>query len=228
MTTVLITGANRGIGLELVRQYAAEGASVHACCRNPEDAVDLKAIRGPVQIHALDVTDEASARRLAETLSGEAIDILINNAGVYGSREHQSLGDMDFDGWAEVFAVNTLAPLRVIQAFLPHIRRAGPCAKIITISSQMGSLSRMAAGSYAYRSSKAAVNKVMQLVSIDLKDEKIIVCPMHPGWVRTDMGGHDAEIDVMESAAGLRRTIAKLTPTDSGKFFQWDGTPLEW
>jgi NAD(P)-dependent dehydrogenase (short-subunit alcohol dehydrogenase family) len=225
---ILITGANRGIGLEFVRQYAAAGETVHACCRDPGKAAELKAVAGDVHVHALDVTDQASVDRLAAELKDAALHLLINNAGVYGGRDGQSLETMNFDAWAEVLAINTIAPLRVIKAFLPHLRKAGRGAKVMTISSQMGSFSRPAPGSIAYRSSKAAVNKVMQLVALDLGKDSIIACPLHPGWVRTDMGGQGADIDVEQSVAGLRQTINRLTHKDSGRFFQWDGKALEW
>ncbi len=224
---ILVTGANRGIGLEFVRQYVGDGAMVHACCRDPNKAATLKSIKGNVQIHALDVTDPISIDHLAKVLKDTSIDILINNAGIYGDKSRQSFKDTDYNEWMQVFAVNTLAPLRVIQAFHPHLKAAGQ-AKIITISSQMGALSRMAAGSYAYRSSKTALNKVMQLASIDLRNEGIIVCPVHPGWVRTDMGGDGADIDVQESVAGLKRLIAGLTLEHTGRFFQWDGKEVDW
>jgi NAD(P)-dependent dehydrogenase (short-subunit alcohol dehydrogenase family) len=228
MATILITGANRGIGLEFVRQYAADGDTVHACCRDPGAAADLRAVEGHVNVHALDVADQVSVDRLAATLKDIPIDLLINNAGVYGGHDDQDLGRMNYDGWADVLAINTMAPLRMIQAFLPGLKKAGRGSKIVTISSRMGAMSDRRPGSYAYRSSKAAVNKIMQLVAADVASDGIIACPFHPGWVRTDMGGSDADISVEESVSGLRQTIAGLTQKDSGHFFQWNGSTLDW
>ncbi len=229
--TILITGANRGIGLEFVKQYAADGEAVHAACRDPGKAEALKAVKGNVKVHALDVTDQASVDALAKELAGEAIHLLINNAGIYGGTlgagAPQGLDTMDYALWAEVMAINTMAPLRMIQAFLPNLKKAGRGARIVTISSRMGSMADLRPGSYAYRASKAAVNKVMQLVAMDLANDGIIACPFHPGWVRTDMGGSGADISVEESVTGLRRTIAGLTQKDSGRFWQWNGQTLE-
>jgi NAD(P)-dependent dehydrogenase (short-subunit alcohol dehydrogenase family) len=231
---ILITGANRGIGLEFVRQYAAAGEAVHAGCRNPGEAKDLQALAARyagVKIHALDVTDQASVDGLAFALKDIPVNLLINNAGVYGGtlgETPQDLEGMDYGMWADVFAINTMAPLRVIQAVLPNLKAAGRGAKIVTISSRMGAMSDARPGSYAYRSSKAAVNKIMQLVAMDLAQYGIIACPFHPGWVRTDMGGTGADISVEESVSGLRATIAGLTQKDSGRFWQWNGQTLDW
>ncbi len=230
MNTVLITGANRGIGLELVRQYADAGDTVLACCRTPTEAKDLQALAAEhdarVSIHQLDVTDPESVNALREDIGDQPIDILINNAGVIGG-DQQSAFDMDYDNWQDALAVNTIGPFRVVEALIDAVRKsANP--KIITVSSQMGALSRKSKGSYAYRSSKAAVNKVMHVLAEDLRDEEIIVCPVHPGWVQTQMGGPNAEITPEESASGLRKWIAGLTLADSGQFFKWNGERHEW
>ncbi len=230
MTTILITGANRGIGLEFVRQYAADGAIIHACIRDPHKADVLNELAAQfknVTVHKLEVTDAQQVAALATALKDAAIDVLINNAGIYGG-DHQSFLDIDYDAWEETLAINTMAPLRMIQAFYPHLKKAARPAKIITISSMMGSLARNAAGNYIYRSSKTAVNKIMQLVALDVAKDGIIACPVHPGWVRTDMGGAGADIDVSESVSGLRKLIAGLKQEDSGKFWQWNGQPHEW
>lgn len=224
MTTTLITGANRGIGLELTRQYAALGHDVIACCRNPEAATDLKAIDG-IDIHPLDVTDDASVKALASVLEGRPIDVLINNAGIMS--ESQSLDRMDYEGWSSSFEVNAISPFRVSTVLLPNIRAGNnPC--IINITSLMGSLAGTSTGAYAYRSSKAAANKVSQVLAQELKGDRITVCPMHPGWVQTDMGGSAAPVTAEESAAGLIRVIAGLTLEESGRFFQYDGEELPW
>ena len=228
--TVLITGSNRGIGLELARQYVAGGNRVIATCRDPGRAARLTALQpvasGRLQTYQLDVTSEDSIRDLSSQLAGDTIDILINNAGVLGG-EHQTAGDMDYAAWAHTLQVNTIAPFRVTTALLPNLRRSKR-PRVITLSSQMGSLQRQSSGFYAYRSSKAAVNKVMQALAIDLQESGIVICPVHPGWVRTDMGGAQASLTVQESAAGLIRLVEGLTLTDSGRFLQWDGTEHPW
>lgn len=175
---------------------------------------------------ALDVRDGDAVDRLGGLLSGETVDVLVNNAGVMGG-SRQSVADMDYGGWRDAFEVNTIAPFRVTIALRAHLQRlARP--RVVTISSQMGSLARVTSGSYAYRSSKAAVNKVMQGLSLDLAGDGIIVCCVHPGWVRTDMGGAAAELSVAQSAGGLFTLIDRLTPADSGRFFTWDGSEHPW
>lgn len=229
MPTILITGANRGIGLELSRQYAAAGEFVIACHRAGSKTDGLRALEAsgnPMKIEDLDVTDEASVAKLALAVDGKAIDVLINNAGTMGGFP-QDLGGMDYDGWAQAFEVNAIGPFRVITALMSSLKLADT-PRAITLTSQMGALHRQSGGSYAYRSSKAAANKVMQVLSLDLRNEGIIVCPMHPGWVRTDMGGPNADLPVKESAAGLINVISGLTTADSGRFLQWDGVELEW
>jgi len=191
METVLITGANRGIGLELTRQYLKKQTRVLATCRSPEAARSLSELQKSnpetLRLFPLEVTDEHSVKALSESIRGEAIDVLINNAGISGG-EHQDIQDMDYSRWALTFAVNTIAPFRVTVALLDNLRRSRR-PRVITLSSQLGSMLRPTfTGNYAYRSSKAAVNKVMQGLAVDLRPENIIVCPVHPGWVQTDMG----------------------------------------
>lgn len=230
MNTVLITGTNRGIGLELVRQYAEAGDTVIACCRNPSDAKDLNALTAGreerVSVHQLDVADPKSVDALRADIGEKTIDILINNAGTMGG-DVQSAFDMDYDAWQEALAINTIGPFRVIEALIDALRKSA-APKIMTISSQMGALNLKGTGSYAYRSSKAAVNKVMQVLAQDLRPEGIIAIPVHPGWVQTEMGGPNAEITTEESATGLRKLLAGLTLAESGQFFNWNGTPHVW
>lgn len=229
--TVLITGANRGIGLELVKCYLAEKDwHVIATCRAPENAVELKQLvessSNRVTILPLEVTDSASVLRLKHELEDTTIDVLVNNAGIYNDKGQQ-FGAINYDNWAEAFNVNTLGPIRVTEALFAPLKRA-KLPKIITISSQMGALSREANASYAYRSSKAAVNKAMQTLATDMKDENLIVALVHPGWVQTDMGGSEAEITPQESAEGIVRTITGLTKADHGKFLKWNGEIHPW
>lgn len=231
MPNVLVTGANRGIGLEFARQYAADGCRVHACCRHPAKAAELKRLAeesgGRVSIHALDVTDRAAIGALARGLKMESLDLLINNAGTYGP-DGQSLPKMDYAGWAETFAVNTMAPLKMTQSFLPHLRK-GENPRVIVISSIMGSIADNSSGGiYAYRSSKAAVNMVVRSLAEDLRGKGVIVATFHPGWVRTRMGGQGAPLSPERSVAGMRRVIAGLAKTDSGKFLDYQGRSLDW
>lgn len=224
MTTVLITGANRGIGLELARQYAADGATVIGCCRKPDSASDLKALGA--QVEQLDVASTESVKALKDRLGDLPIDILINNAGV-GGGDRQSFSDMDYEGWADCLNINTMGPFRMISTFARNVG-ASDEKKIITISSFMGSIGRKGQGAYVYRSSKAAVNMVATLAGTQLAQYGVISVPMHPGWVRTDMGGSDASLSVKESASGIRSVIAGLTLEKSAHFWNYDGEELPW
>ncbi|MBC01118.1 MAG: Short chain dehydrogenase [Rhodobacteraceae bacterium] len=228
--TLLITGASRGIGLETVRRFLDDPDwQVIATCRDPGAASDLRALQARhgtrLELHALDVGDGDAVARLADVLAGRPVDVLLNNAGVMGA--HQSLEDLDFDGWLAEVNVNTLGPMRLALALRPNlVLSKNP--RIVTISSQMGSMARPRGGSYAYRSSKAAVNKAMQGLALDLADEGICVVAVHPGWVRTDMGGGGADISVEESAAGIYRLTRDLTLADSGRFLTYRGEDHPW
>ncbi len=226
MPTVMITGANRGIGLELARRYAADGWRVLATCRDPAKAEGLEALAGDVRVHVLDVTDNARIDALAGDLEGEAIDVLINNAGISDMRKEREDG-VDYDRWADTFRVNTMAPFKVSDAFAGHVARS-ETRLIVALSSRLGSIELNPGGDYAYRSSKAALNSVMKGLAGDLRGRGITVCVLHPGWVRTDMGGQGADIEVGESAAGLHAVIAGLGPAESGRFFNYDGTEFPW
>lgn len=226
MPTLLITGANRGIGLELTRRYAADGWTIIAACRNPKEAAALAALKGDITVEALDVTDYDAVDRLAAKYSGTAIDLLLNNAGIYGNRDG-ALTVSDFDTYLQVLHVNSVAPMKLALAFLPHLKRA-TAAKIATISSRLGSIELGSGGSYAYRASKAAINAAMHNLALDLKSSGISCITLHPGWVKTDMGGAGADIDVGTSAAGLKKVIDGLTLKDTGKFYNYDGAELPW
>ena len=219
MATIFITGGNRGIGLALAEAYAAAGNRVIVSKRGAGDVAGFETI-------AMDVADAESVKAAGERLAHEAIDVLINNAGVIGP-DRQSTTDMDFDGFLETLAINTVAPLRVAQAFLPALRRS-QAAKLATITSQMGSLSYAKSDHVAYRASKAAANKVMQCLATDLAAESIAVAALHPGWVRTDMGGPGADIAVEESASGVKAVMDRLTLETTGRFWAWDGRELPW
>lgn len=225
---VLTTGSNRGIGLEFVKQYAADGWNVIACCREPQSASELQILakrHQNIQIIALDVADFAQIDAIALQLKDQKIDVLINNAGVYPA---SSLDDVDYDDWEQAFKINSMAPFKMIDAFTPHVA-ASQLKKIATLSSKMGSLDdNTSGGSYIYRTSKAATNMVMKSLSIDLKPYGISVVTLHPGWVQTDMGGHNALINTQTSVLGLRQVIAHLSPSNSGKFIAFDGQEIAW
>ena len=229
--TVLITGANRGIGLELVKTYFKAGNwDTIACCRVPTQAGELTKLAdasdGKIRVHRLEVTDKRSVANLSAAIQGRQLDVLINNAGIMGG-SHTAAFEMDDEQWIDVFKVNCMAPLRISQTLLDNLRLS-KSPKIITISSQMGAFALPGGGAYAYRASKAAVNKVMHTLAQDLAEENIIVALIHPGWVRTDMGGKVADISVQESANGIYRLVTALTLNDSGRFFKWTGEPHPW
>ena len=225
---VLISGANRGIGLEFTKQYAQDGWKVLACCRNPDFASNLQALAKTntnIRILNLDVADFEQIDALSIALKDEKIDVLINNAGVY---PQSNLGDSDTEAWLEAFKINSIAPLRMATAFTPHIAKS-ELKKLVTLSSKMGSMSdNTSGGSYIYRSSKAAVNMVMKSLSIDLQSSGIAVLTLHPGWVLTDMGGSNALIDTKTSVSGLRKVIANLNMENAGKFIAFDGKEIPW
>ena len=227
MPSVLITGANRGLGLEFTRQYAADGWRVFAACRDPAGARDLAAVEGDVSAETLDVDDGPQVAALANKLSGQPIDVLINNAGIYGPKG-VTRDTVVYDAWGQVFRTNAMSPLAVSAAFAANVAQGGQ-KKIITLSSIMGSIAENdSSGDFIYRSSKAAVNAVMKSLAGDLKSEGITVVVVHPGWVRTDMGGPDASIEAPESVTGMRAVIAGLKESDSGRFLNYDGTEIPW
>lgn len=230
MKTVFVTGISRGIGLKLAEEFVNGGFNVIGTVRNEGDknsVLDLPQFAGKhLTIFVADVTDERSVKVIANELHNTPIDILINNAGVLGG-DYQNASNLDFDAWMNTLTVNTIAPMRVALALLDNTK-AAEHGKIVTISSIMGSLARERSDSIAYRSSKAAINKAMQCLAVDLKPENIGVYLMHPGWVRTDMGGPAADISVEESAAGLYKTITNFTMKESGRFWQYDGDELDW
>lgn len=227
---ILITGSNRGIGLEFVRQYIEAGATVLATARHPEAAVELHEIQktSPEHLHIfkLDVVDEKSLHEAVVKLEafGRPIDVLINNAGIPGH----------FDGWKDVkageiedvFRVNCIGPFLVTRALLPHMKRPG---KIIYITSLMGSIEdNRSGGSYPYRISKAALNMLGHNFATDFKGEGILTALIHPGWVKTRMGGFDAPTEPAESVRGMRGVIDRLHERESGGFFNFDGRRLPW
>ena len=232
MKTTLITGANRGIGLEFSRQYAAEGWRVLACSRYPEksDALNKLAAQYPelIKMYALDVSDHVQIERLAQVLADESIDLLINNAGIYPDSDKSGFGHTDYAEWVQAFRTNTMAPLKMAETFATQITRSKQ-KTIVTITSKMGSIAdNGGGGSYLYRTSKTAVNMVVKSLAIDLKPSGITAVVFHPGWVKTDMGGPNALISAEQSVSGIRQVISRLTLADSGKFFGYDGQVIPW
>ena len=228
MPSTLITGANRGLGFEFARQYLADGWQVYAACRDPASASELRRLfEGKLRILAMDLADPASIRAAATELDGQAIDLLLNNAGIIGPRG-QTIGNIDSEAWAEVLAVNTMGPMRVSEAFVEHVA-SSERKLIVTLTSGMGSIAdNTSGGSIVYRSSKAAVNMVVRSLTIDLAPRGITCVVVNPGWVRTDMGGPNASLEPSESISALRRLIATFGPEQSGKFFNHTGREYPW
>jgi NAD(P)-dependent dehydrogenase (short-subunit alcohol dehydrogenase family) len=230
MNTVLITGSNRGIGLEFVKQFSRQGWQVIACCRQPDSAAELQSLASGlsnVDVHPLDVSREDSIQALSKKLANTPIDLLLNNAGVYATGANQ-FGDIDKSIWLNAIEINTIGPLLMAQAFMPQLQ-LGEMKKIATISSKVGSIDDNQSGSgYAYRSSKSALNQVMKSLSIDLASQGIKTVTLHPGWVLTDMGGPNALIDTETSVSGMMQVIDKLTVEQSGSFINYDGSVIPW
>ncbi len=227
--TVLITGTNRGLGLEFTKQYAADGWQVIACCRAPKTAAALsalaKAYPDNLIIYALDVADFAQIDALAERLKDKKIDILLNNAGIYPD---SSLDTINYEGWAQAFKINTMAPYKMVEAFIQNVTKS-ELKKIVVLSSKMGSLSdNTSGGSYIYRTSKAATNMMMKSLSLDLKAQGIACGIFHPGWVQTDMGGPNGLINTQQSVVGLRQVITELNVNNCGRFIAYDGKEIAW
>ena len=231
MATILITGANRGLGLEFTRQYLSEGYAVIAAARNTGAAHRLRQLerdsKGSLSLVEADVADNASVRRAASNIKTPAIDILINCAGVMGG-DGQTIGSIDYHEWMRVLDVNVLGQMRMCEAFLDRVARSDR-RLIVTITSGMGSLAdNTSGGSIAYRTSKAAVNMAMRTAAIDLRPRGINCVVINPGWVKTDMGGPNAKLAPEESVAAMRRVIAELGPNDSGRFYNYDGREYPW
>lgn len=222
MPTILITGANRGLGLEFVRQYAAAGWRVLATVRDPLKG--RSASEAGAEIYVCDVGDPRQVARLGEALRSVELDVVLANAGLYG--QNQEFGAVDGDGFLEVMRVNTLAPLKLAEALVPRLVGRKLFA---AVSSKMGSIAENSSGgSYAYRASKAALDMVIKTLAIDLAGQGVTVLALSPGWVRTDMGGPSAPLDAATAVAGLRQVLDSVGPADSGSFRHYDGAKVEW
>ena len=226
MQQLLITGANRGIGLELTQQYLTNGWRVYATFRQQPGAELEALVCDRLTLVQLDVADDLSIAALQQTLTGVDFDLIINNAGVFGPRD-QSLGTVTRKQWLEVLNVNSIAPLMLAQAL--HTNLIATQGTFAIVSSKVGSIADNQGGSlYLYRSSKTAVNQVVKSLSIDLAPQGIKVIALHPGWVRTDMGGPNGLIDTDTSANGLRTVLNGVTTDHSGRFFNYDGAEIPW
>jgi NAD(P)-dependent dehydrogenase (short-subunit alcohol dehydrogenase family) len=236
MATILIAGANRGLGLEFVRQYATDGWEVLATARQPDKSEELKKLAGAnskISLYALDLVCDQSVLNLAAALKGKPIDLLILNSGVY-PRGGQKIGQIDYQGWREAFETNVLGTVRVAETLLENVAASGR-KQIAAISTAMSSLRSVQGGAvaqsgtaYQYRSTKAALNMAMAILAKEVATRGISVVMFHPGWVKTDMGGPNALLTPQESIAGMRKVLADKTMENSGKFLGHDGTLIPW
>ena len=228
MSTVLITGSNRGLGYEFVKQYSENGFNVLACCRNKNNAKELEELSitsNKIKVYELDVGNVKAIKSLSQQLQNEKIDVLINNAGIYRS---STVGNINYDEWIESFKINTIAPYQIIENFLNQIINSD-LKKVVSVTSKMGSIDdNTSGGSYIYRSSKTALNSMMKCLTHDLKNQGVATLTLHPGWVRTDMGGPGGWIDSFESVQGMIKQIDKLTIDDSGKYLDYAGKSINW
>ena len=221
MATIIITGANRGLGLEMARQYAANGWQVIGTAREPEKAQDLQAIEG-VTVMQLDAADDASVTRFAEQLSDQTVDLFINNAGIFGPSE------FDPEAWLDLFNVNVIGPVRLANALKDNVARSGD-KKMVVLSSQVGSIAENETGSMIYyRTSKAAVNQAWKCLAQQWQDEGMTLAMLHPGWVQTDMGGGNADLTPEESVEGMRTVIDGLTHDQNARFYDYSGREIPW
>jgi len=227
MKHVVITGSNRGIGLAFCRHYLSQGFRVSAACRNPDSASDLNALGGELSVFSLDLASESSIEHFASQLVDQSVDLIINNAGVYGGTP-QGLEDLLSQEWLNTLNINAIAPILLTRSILKHID-SSQSPKVAFLTSKMGSIADNTSGrSYIYRSSKAALNAAAKSLAIDLSSHKIPVVLLHPGWVRTDMGGPNGLIDTQESVAGMAQVIEHLDMSSTGSFFDYSGKTIPW
>ena len=231
MSTVMIVGATRGIGLELTKQYADEGNTVIACARDLNAASQLDELASGlenIKIEELDIAEASSIESASGRIGKESIDSIIIVAGyVGGMPENQTIDNIDIDEWHRTLNINTIGPLLVAKAFKENLSNSGN-GNFMILSSQLAASTWPMGGMYVYSTTKAAVSKVGQILALDWAQEPIIVSIMHPGWVQTDMGGPAAEITAEESASGIRKVISGLKKEDSGNFYKWNGEIHPW
>ena len=231
MSTIMIVGATRGIGLELTKQYANEGNQVIACARDTANASLLNEVPSGsenIKIEQLDIADAGSIESASSRIGEEAIDSVIIVAGwVGGMPDNQTIDNIDIDEWHNTLNINTIGPLLVAKAFKSNLAASGN-GNLMILSSQLAASTWPMGGMYIYSTTKAAVSKVGQILALDWAEDPIIVSIMHPGWVQTDMGGPTAEITAEESASGIRNVLSGLTKEDSGNFYKWNGDIHPW
>ncbi len=231
MSTIMIVGATRGIGLELTKQYANEGNQVIACARDTANASLLNEIASGsenIKIEQLDIADAGSIESASSRIGEEAIDSVIIVAGwVGGMPDNQTIDNIDIDEWHNTLNINTIGPLLVAKAFKSNLAASGN-GNLMILSSQLAASTWPMGGMYIYSTTKAAVSKVGQILALDWAEDPIIVSIMHPSWVQTDMGGPTAEITAEESASGIRNVLSGLTKEDSGNFYKWNGDIHPW
>ena len=231
MSTIMIVGATRGIGLELTKQYANEGNQVIACARDTANASLLNEIASGsenIKIEQLDIADAGSIESASSRIGEEAIDSVIIVAGwVGGMPDNQTIDNIDINEWHNTLNINTIGPLLVAKAFKSNLAASGN-GNLMILSSQLAASTWPMGGMYIYSTTKAAVSKVGQILALDWAEDPIIVSIMHPGWVQTDMGGPTAEITAEESASGIRNVLSGLTKEDSGNFYKWNGDIHPW
>jgi len=235
MPTALITGANRGLGLEFAKQYLNKNWNIIVFVRQSSDELDALVGRGGVKVITCDLTDDDALRNAVGQTGETPIDLLIHNAGTMGQgietgngKEYQPLGHFDREEWRAIYDINVFTPISLSTLLMDNLRSAS-APVIAIVSSQLGSIgNNLSGGMYGYRSSKAAVNSIAKSLSVNLKDHGIITLALHPGWVRTRMGGENATVAAQDSVAGMRAVIAAATAKNSGDFIAYDGTPLPW
>ena len=224
MSTILITGASRGIGLEFARQFNADGWTVIAACRDPAGAEQLNGIAG-VEVHALDVDNAGSVTALKAAIGDRPIDVLMNNAGIIGQRT--GFGTLDYDAWAGAMNTNVFGPMRIAEAFVDNVL-ASEKKQMAFITSRMGSITETSPNAYVYRVSKAALNMAVRCMSLELAGKGVTAVLFHPGHVSTDMGGASAPVTPTQSVSGMKRQILGFTQADNGRFLAYDGGAIPW
>jgi NAD(P)-dependent dehydrogenase (short-subunit alcohol dehydrogenase family) len=223
MATILITGCDKGLGVEFARQYASDGHRVIATCLDPVEAREVAAINGNIEAVKLDVTDHAAIEALSQRLKNDTIDIFLNNAGI--ARPHPPFGETDYAQWQRILAINLIGPMKMAESFVEHVGRS-ELKMMAFVSSRMGSIAlNNSGGSYAYRSSKAGLNMIVKTLAVDLTPRQICVLALHPGWAATEPGGR---VPVAESVAGMRGVIQRAGRHHTGSFVTYNDQPLPW
>jgi len=232
METILVTGASQGLGLEWVRQCARRGWRVYATCRDPLDAGNLQHLASEyagLTMHRLDVTNPADVTEIKRDLRGTPIDLLVLNAGIFPDFSScRPLGDLDYEAWEKTLQVNVLGAARITEALVDNV--ASSIRRLVVgISSEMGSIGRLQSeGCFAYRSSKAALNMTMRGIALERRPRGVGVLLLHPGWVKTGLGGPSASMEAGESVRSMLERVSEFKPEQSGNLYRYDGVPIPW